>query len=433
MIGNGSSPTAAQRPMNPRPTSNQSAMRQLRWRWLLTGVVYCSFLGGGYWWLRGAWSPLWATWWLGWAAAIMLLELVILWFMLPNNHPPTPAGLSTTDQVAAGQTANELLPTFGYGTNLTLACGLLLFLVAGFLFAPRPPGWLAWLPALLYTVARLVDYVDGYVARITNHETKLGGMLDMELDGFGVLIAILLGIQYGVLPLWYLPLALSRQLFILGIWLREWRGLPIYEMTPSGNRRIVAGYQTAFLSLALWPSFQPPLSMVAATVFALPLLASFGRDWLVVSGALDPTSTRYQRGRLLIKDFLEGWLPLVARMVSFVLGITLLWAEVPNFPTWLSHLQAVGWTSPTIWLWLLSITAVLALVASLLGVVGRLAALPLMVLAWLDVAANGLDWSGNVWLFIAAALVTHAGSGRLALWRPEEAILHTRPGVKYVG
>lgn len=418
VTGNRDSPTSIPPSDNLPVAPNQLAMRQLRWRWLLTVLVYCAFLGGGYWLLRGAWSPLWAAWWLGWAALVMVLELTVLWLLLPNNHPPT---------------TDDLRPTFGNGTNLTLACGLMLFLVAGFLFAPRPPGWLAWLPALLYTVARLVDYVDGYVARITDHETKLGGMLDMELDGFGVLIAILLGIQYGVLPVWYLPLALSRQLFILGIWLRQRRGLPVYEMTPSGNRRIVAGYQTAFLSLALWPSFQPPLSTVAATIFALPLLASFGRDWLVVSGALDPASARYQRGRIMLKEFLEGWLPLLARIISFVLGFTLLWVEVPDFPTWLPHLQAVGWASPMIWLWLLSIICGLALIASLLGVVGRLAALPLMVLAWLDVAANGLDWSDNAWLFIAAAFVTHAGSGRFALWRPEEAILHTRPGVKHVG
>ena len=53
-----------------------------------------------------------------------------------------------------------------------------------------------------------------------------------------------------------------------------------------------------------------------------------------------------------------------------------------------------------------------------------------MALAWLDLAANGLDWAGNAWLFLAAALVTHAGSGWWARWQPEEPILHTRPGVK---
>jgi CDP-diacylglycerol--glycerol-3-phosphate 3-phosphatidyltransferase len=389
-------------------------MRQLRWRWLATALVYGVFLLGGYWLLRGAWTPAWAGWWLGWATLTMCIELGVLWWMLPNNHPPT---------------TSDLLPTFGYGTGLTLTCGLLLFLMAGFLFAPRPPGWLAWLPALLYTVARLVDYVDGYVARITHHETKLGSILDMELDGFGLLIAVLLGIQYGALPLWYLPLALSRQLFIFGIWLRTRRGLPVYEMTPSANRRIVAGYQTAFLSWALWPNFRPPLSTLAAVIFALPLIASFGRDWLVVSGVLDPDSASYQRGRLLAKDLLLGWLPLAARIVGFTLALLLLSRELPGFPTWYPYLQAMGWTSATFWLWVLALVSIPATFAMLLGVLGRVAALPLMVLAWLDIAANGLDWSGNAWLFVAATIVTHAGSGRWALWRPEERILNTRPGV----
>lgn len=375
----------------------------------------------GYFFLRATWQPRWATWWLGWAALVMILEAGVLWFILPNNYPPDDAPAQT----------HSLRPTFGYGTALTLACGLLLFLMAGFLFAPRPPGWLAWLPALLYTVARLIDYVDGYVARITRHETKLGSILDMELDGFGVLIAILLGIQYGTLPIWYLPLALSRQLFIFGIWLRERRGLPVYEMTPSGNRRIVAGYQTAFLSWALWPSLQPPLSTLAAIVFAVPLIASFTRDWFVVSGVLDAASAHYQRGRRIVKDLLEGWLPLLARFIAFMVTIWLLWGEWPQFSTWLPFLDGAGWASPHRWLWLLTAASILSAVLILFGIVGRLAALPLMALAWLDIAANGLDWADNAPLFVAAAIVTHAGSGRFALWQPEEAILNTRPGTSH--
>jgi uncharacterized membrane protein YphA (DoxX/SURF4 family) len=150
-----------------------------------------------------------------------------------------------------------------------------------------------------------------------------------------------------------------------------------------------------------------------------------------VSGVLDPVSERYQRGRLFVKDLLEGWLPLGARLVSFGLATLLLLAEIPDFPTWLPHLQAVGWESANFWLWLLVIVCVPATVAILLGVIWRMAALPLMVLAWLDVAANGLSWMDNGWLFVAAAIVTHAGSGRWALLQPEESLLNVRPGSKH--
>src|SRR5690606_1454163 len=146
------------------------------------------------------------------------------------------------------------------------------------------------------------------------YETKLGSTLDIEFDGLGVFIAILLGIGYRALPIWYLPLAFSRQLFIAGIWLRQRRGLPVYAMTPSSNRRIIAGYQTAFISVALWPIFTGPMARLSAIVFALPLIFSFGREWLVVSGAIDPSSRGYQRFRATIKNLVEGWLPLAARV-----------------------------------------------------------------------------------------------------------------------
>lgn len=386
----------------------QHAMSRLRRRWLVTAGLFVAALLASYAFLAEAWTATHAVWWLAWAGAAAVVELAVLWRILPHNHRP--------HQI-------HLLPSFGYGTALTLLCGLMLVLLAGFLFAPRPDGWLAWLPALVYTVARLVDYVDGYVARITDHETKLGGILDMEFDGLGVLIAVGLGIWYGALPLWYLPLAVSRQLFIGGIWWRERRGLPVYEMTPSANRRIIAGYQTAFISLALWPIFTPPVSTLAAVIFALPLLASFVRDWLVVSGALDPARREYQTTRARVKAWIEGRLPLLARVVG---GVIAAWLLLRHVPLWQSFLAQQGVAA--FWSTALIALGVMALLPFVLGVLGRLAALPLMALAWLDIAAVGLSWQDNAWLFITAAIVTHAGSGRLALWQPEEAILHRRPG-----
>ena len=399
----------------PPGSSQAAALQSLRRRWLLTAAIYVASLLGSYGFLYAAWTAGAASWWLVWAAAAMLIELGILWRVLPHNHPPAKA---------------QLLPTFGYGTALTLTCGLLLFLLAGFLFMARPWGWLAWIPPLLYTVARVVDYVDGYVARITHHETKLGGILDIEFDGLGVLIAVLLAFEYGTLPFWYLPLAVSRQLFIAGLWWRERRGLPIYDMTPSGNRRIIAGYQTAFISVTLWPFFAPPMATVAAAIFGLVLFLSFLRDWLVVSGVIDPATVRYQQLRTRLKTLIEGWLPLASRAVGIGLALMLLLREVPDFPTWTPLLASGGITATSAWLWALVMLCGLALLPYLLGVIGRVAALPLLGLAWLDMAANGLDWTGNLWLLIGTIIVTHAGSGKLALWQPEERILHTRPGAR---
>ena len=399
----------------PVTEADRSALRSLRRRWLLTAGIYLAALIVAYWFLAAVWTPGRAGGWLLWATAMLMVELAVLWWSLPHNSPPT---------------GDRLLPTFGYGTALTLTCGLLLMLLAGFLFVPqREPfgrGALAWLPALLYTLARLVDYVDGYVARLTRHETKLGGILDMEFDGLGVLIAVLLAIRVGHLPLWYLPLAFSRQLFIFGIWLRRRRGLPVYDMTPSANRRIIAGYQTGFISVTLWPNFTPPLSTLAAVIFGGVLTVSFVRDWLVVSGAIDPTSAAYTRTRAALKTLVEGWLPTASRAAGFVVLVALLVRELPAFPTWLPHLQQSAAASPATVAWLAAGVGVAAALPFLLGVVGRLAALGVATVAWLDVAANGLDWGAL--LFVTAIIVAHAGSGRWARWQPEEAILHRRPG-----
>ena len=168
-----------------------------------------------------------------------------------------------------------LLPTLGYGNGLTLTRGLAICLLAGFLFSPRPPGLLAWVPALLYTLSSIIDYLDGYVARVTGHSTVLGEILDMEFDGLGMLVAITVAIQYGQLPWWYLILGLGRQLFIGGIWLRNRLHKPIYEMTPSENRRLIAGFQMGFMTVILWPIFSPPTTTLACVLFSIPLAGSF--------------------------------------------------------------------------------------------------------------------------------------------------------------
>jgi hypothetical protein len=64
----------------------------------------------------------------------------------------------------------------------------------------------------------------------------------------------------------------------------------------------------------------------------------------------------------------------------------------------------------------------LSVVMVSLGVMGRLAALPILLLSGLWVSRQGCD---PVWclLMVAAAALLIAGSGNLSLWRPEEKYL----------
>jgi len=385
---------------------NQQNLMLLRWRWLLVAIVYMASLLLGYNFLCQAWQSGREVQWLVVATATMVLFLSIFWWALHHNHRPAEA---------------TLLPFLGYGNGMTLARGLCTALLAGFLLAPHPTGGLAWLPAILYTVERLLDYFDGYVARLTGQETKLGTILDMEFDCVGFLLAVLLCIQYGKLPVWYLVLGLARYLFVLGLWLRKQAGNPNAALPPSDHGRMIAGFQTTFVSIVLWPSVSPLITLLASYLFAIPLCYSFGRDWLVVSHVLDPEARLYRTMRQTIKQIFERWLPTVARVVGALLAGWLLWRVEPTFAAYAGQGFAAPWTA-------LAVCWAVAAVLLLLGVLGRFAALALFCLAALDILANGLHWTDNGLLFICTLIVLHLGSGQFALWQPEERWVHMKLG-----
>jgi CDP-diacylglycerol--glycerol-3-phosphate 3-phosphatidyltransferase len=294
---------------------------------------------------------------------------------------------------------------------MTLTRGLLVGLLAGFVFIPLPPGVWAWLPALLYGSERLLDFMDGYVARVTGRESRLGSILDMEFDGLGILIGTAVAVQMGKLPPWYLLLGMARPLFVLGLYLRRRWALPVHHLAPSSQRRLVAGVQTAFVSVMLWPPLPPTLTHLAAIIFALPLSLSFARDWLVVSGRLDVTSAGYTRAHARASTLLEEWLPVAARAAGGAAAAWLLWQAPP----------AGGWER------LIGVAAGLGTILFVLGAAGRAAALLLLAYVMYSVTVAGMN--GGVALLLAcAALVLHVGSGRLALWQPEERLFRATLG-----
>src|SRR4051812_8465031 len=53
-----------------------------------------------------------------------------------------------------------------------------------------------------------------------------------------------------------------------------------------------AGYQMGLVATALFPLLGPPGTSIAATLFMLPTLLLFAREWLVVTGRLGPGAGR---------------------------------------------------------------------------------------------------------------------------------------------
>lgn len=365
--------------------AGRTALDRLQREWLLLTAVGVLLVAAGFGLLRAQWRPVLAGRWALLAAAVLAYEAWILRRGLVDNH-------------RSGETA--LLPGLGAANRLTLLRGAMLALMAGFLFAPRPGGWLAWAPAALYGAIVLLDGLDGAVARLTGQSTRLGEVLDLELDALGMLVAPLLGVWYAQLPPWFLLVSAARYLFVLGLWRRRRRGLPVYELPPSHRRRSLAGLMMGFVGVALWPVFSPPQTWVAATAVMLPFLVGFTWDWLAVSGRL--------RGPAPME--LDRWLPVALRAA-------LVAAFVISCSNW-------GESGPVLWgdSWpvLLVFTALAAL-----GAAGRLASLALIVtIGWLR-AGEGLAVAEAV-LLASGALLMVLGTGALSLWQPEEAVLSRR-------
>ena len=188
---------------------------------------------------------------------------------------------------------NELHVNLGSGTWITIIRAMLIALLAGFLFQPWPHSYIfsdrpSWVPGIMYVTASILDYLDGLVARKTNHKTQLGANLDINIDAIGLVVAPLLAVWYGRLPVAYLSVSAAYYVFIIGIHLRKKFARTVHDLVPRRIARITAGVQMGFVGIALLPIFPSAAINVAAFIFMAPLLAGFIRDWCFVCGYLRP-------------------------------------------------------------------------------------------------------------------------------------------------
>ena len=406
---------------------SEISLRILRKKWMGFLFLQALLLAAGYGLLGTQWESQAAYQWLGLAVIFSLGYFWLLWQRLKLNHSPD---------------RTEILPDFGLGNLLTIWRGMLLVLLSGFLFSPRPQGWLAFLPGLLYAIAAVADLFDGYLARISNHETQLGEELDLGLDGFGILVASLLLVQYGQVPYWYLLVGLARYLFVGGIWLRDRLGKPVYPLTESSARRPFAGAQMGFAAVVLFPVFTPPGTFLAATFFALPFLAGFLLDWFSVSGFTKIPWIKEIRARVRypailnslqvinIKQAINNWIPLIIRAALIVL--LLIWLSI-NFMGFYESINSSGINPydvdlmPAYWIGLLLLFVVGGLVLITVGIAGRVAALLVLfgLGMYLEIFQLGLI---EVLLVIAAFGLFYLGTGPFSLWNPERKIISQRLG-----
>jgi CDP-diacylglycerol--glycerol-3-phosphate 3-phosphatidyltransferase len=298
-----------------------------------------------------------------------------------------------------------LYENLGWANRLTILRGGLIAMVGGFLLMDWPETFVGWIPGILYTLAAIIDRLDGYIARKSARTSLLGIELDTVFDALGLAIAPLLAVFYGQIHWSYLLFGSAWYLFQWGIFRRRQKNLPVYKLAPNITRRAWAGFQMGFIGIVLFPVFSPPFTTVCGIAFMLPVLTGFMIDWLVVSGHIDrqnPETDKFFRTSWHLIQ--SGIQPLLRVLLSLII-VSLL-----GLP------ETVG-----------EAFALLLTLMLLAGFVGRTVALVLLGLAGVyyqyqvfDLMAYVLTCS-LVWLLLL-------GTGSFSLSRADENWIHRYDG-----
>jgi CDP-diacylglycerol--glycerol-3-phosphate 3-phosphatidyltransferase len=297
----------------------------------------------------------------------------------------------------------------GLANGLTLLRGGLIAMTGGFLLQPQAAGLIGWLPGVLYTIAAILDRMDGFVARRTQRTSILGGELDTAYDALGLLIAPLLAVGYGKIHWSFLLVSVAYYIFVWGLYWRRTHNFQVYPLMPSMLRRTLAGFQMGFVALVLLPCFHAPFTVVVGMAFMLPILLGFIVDWLVVSGRIraDQESTQhfFYRLALFSSNIFQPFLRVILciALVLFVLTFDAL----PSIIL-LGSLLLLG-------------------VIVLVGLAGRIGALTILALLGLIHGAQPINAITSIVIF-SGAWLTLLGTGRFSLWQWDDHWVNRRDG-----
>lgn len=379
-----------------------AAQESLGRRWAAAALAMAGGLGVGSRAVGGAQALAWSAW-AGTASAYVLW---VFWRALPEHRR---------------RSDGRLLAALGLGNAATVARGALAAWTFGLLGTDLSSADLGWTPSLLCLGIAILDHVDGRLARRGGELTGLGEKLDLEYDALGNLAAYSLAVHLGRLPAVFLGLGFLRYLFALGLWLWRRKGGTPRPLTPSVGRKVIASLQWGFLVGVLWPIVSPPATTIAAGLMAAGLVASFGRDWLVVSGRVDPDSDGYRRNMDAARRVFLGLIPALLRLA---LAASLA-AAIGSLAGILRGDGAVSGPTRTM-LSALVIVAALAVPALVLGAAARTAAVAVLVADVLAIRALGFELLQGL-ILAGCAIVILLGSGVGSVWTPE-VLLFRREG-----
>ncbi len=121
------------------------------------------------------------------------------------------------------------------------------------LFSDLHPSWLDYVAGLIFVIASVTDFFDGFIAREWNQMTKLGGILDPLADKL-LMLAGFLGLMYiDRANAWAVLIILSREFFITGVRVVAASEGKSVNSTFAGKTKTVAQMFAIGFLLMNWP------------------------------------------------------------------------------------------------------------------------------------------------------------------------------------
>lgn len=396
---------------------NGATRCRLQTAWWTACFMSLLFTMAGFCWLYLFWQPFFALQWSLQCGVINAYMLWLLWTGLQKNRSRQNAVLHNT---------------FGVANWLTIGRGFLIAALGGFLFQ-EPPGsaagtrWLIWVPGAIYTIAVLMDYLDGYVARAMRSETQLGEWLDTKIDALGLLVAPILAIGHDRLPFYYISVGLAYYIFQFGLWHRKKNNRPIIDIEPHPAKRMIAGFQMGLVAVALLPIFPGPAMTVAATIFMIPLLAGFFRDAWVIADYGKSNHLQQTRGDCRMDFELAKLGPVFLRIIITATVIFITYDAAVAFAAGKHSVTAAALdASMPLGIPALPILAAAGLMLAL-GFIAR--SMALLVSIMVSGSLTGWDSPFSLFVLLSCALILMlTGSGMCSLWQPENNLLLKRHG-----
>ena len=131
--------------------------------------------------------------------------------------------------------------------------------------------------AIIFAIAALTDWLDGYLARRRKQITTFGQLMDPLADKLLVTAAFVSIVQLGLAPAWMVAIILGREFLVTVLRsIASSRGVVI-AASPLGKLKMAAEV-TTILALILGHEFLPPLFVVGIVALWVSLITA------VVSG-----------------------------------------------------------------------------------------------------------------------------------------------------